>query len=145
MWDYQILSRFGSTYSPFLNSFSYQADSSAIAVGNVYYSGTGAFNDFYLCRIRNVGLPYVAVPPPVVSGVRPKVLPGLTAYPTPSTGLLTVHTRSRLPLSLHDLSGKKMLETGPDLSGTTAIDISTLPPGLYLLRQGGAVVKMQRE
>ena len=40
------------------------------------------------------------------------------------------HTRSRLPLTLYNLSGKRMLEASPELSGTTSMDISTLPPGL---------------
>lgn len=141
VWDRLLGSQFGS-FSPGIAAFSYLSDSSVIAVGSYYSSATA--QDFYFCLIRNVGVPFNPAEP-VANRPRHKGLPPLIAYPTPTGGPLTVHTRSSLPLALFSLSGKKLLNAKADLSGTTSLDISGLAKGVYVLRQGENAVRVVKE
>ncbi len=142
VWEAPITSSLGSN-SLSIYSFAYQADSSVVGVGAISIPGNQD-QDFYLCRIKGVGVPYNPGEP-VANKPRYKGLPQLIAYPTPTAGPLTVHTRSKLPLVVFSLSGKKLMQVPPDALGTTMLDISGLPSGLYLLRQGQAMVKVVRE
>lgn len=144
IWSRELSPSLGNSRPPMINSFSYQADSSAIGVGNEYYQGTGAWNDFYLCRIRNVGQPYNPAEP---TDTKPRSVgpTSLSAYPTPATSTLIVHSRAKAPLQLVNLTGKVVLTVRPELGGTTQMDVAALPPGMYLLRQGQTTVKVTKE
>ena len=140
VWEIDITGH-DSLNATHINSLAYLSDSSAIGVGFTYLPGN-AQEDYYLCRIRGVGSPYHSGP----TGIKKaSILHPLIAYPTPSSGSLTVHTRNRQPLILCDLTGKTMLKAEPDPSGTTTINISPLPSGMYVLRQGPAMVKVIKQ
>ncbi len=139
VWEVHAQSSLG--LYPVVRDFHYLNDSSVVAVGVIDSGATS--KDFYICRIKGVGAPYN--PGPTSTKTRHKGLLQLIAYPTPTSGPLTVYTRSKLPLVVFSLSEKKMMQVPPDASGTTQINLTTLPPGLYLLRQGQATIKVVRE
>ena len=100
-------------------------------------------DQFYFCRIQGVGLPYNPGQPMGVK--RAAGLPALVAYPNPVTTTLIVHTRSKEALQLTNLSGQVVQAVLPEPDGTTHLNVNTLPPGMYLLRQGQATVKVVKE
>jgi len=53
-----------------------------------------------------------------------------------------VHTRAEEPLQLSNISGQVVLRAGPVIDGTTVLDVSALPDGLYFLRQGQTTIKV---
>jgi hypothetical protein len=99
--------------------------------------------DYYFARIRGIGVPYNPGQP-VAAKTRYKGLPTLIAYPTPTQGKLTVHTRSKLPMHLTTITGQVLETVQPLLDGTTEMDLRAYPAGLYFLRQGSVVVRVVR-
>ncbi len=142
LWQTPVLWQLGSNYTE-LTSFSYNSDSSVVAVGYVRYTSDQS-QDFYLCRIKGVGVPYNPTEP-VANKPKHRGLPPLIAYPAPTSGPLTIHTRGKLPLVVFSLSGKKLMQVPPDASGTTMVDVQGLAPGVYVLRQGETTIKVVRE
>lgn len=63
-------------------------------------------------------------------------LPDLKIYPNPARQYLTIEPAQPSQVQLIDLQGR-VLQTIPNISGPLRLDISTLPAGLYLIRNGG--------
>lgn len=144
-WDVRFQSQISTQTYPVLLSYTYVGDSTVIGVGRMKRLGSGNYgNEFYICRINNVGLPYNPTQP-TATKAHIKGLPMLIAYPSPATTTLTIHTREQDQLHLMNLSGQVVLTAHPELGGTTRLDVASLPPGLYLLRQVQATVKVVKE
>jgi predicted secreted protein len=140
IWDVFVQSQL-SNQQPHLYAFAYLSDSVGVGVGyidipNINNQGY----DFYICRIQNLGQPYN--PTAVKPLAKRSGLPSLIAYPTPVTTSLTVHTRAREALQLMNLSGQVVVRAAPILDGTTVLNVSALPSGLYFLRQGQSTIKV---
>ncbi len=54
----------------------------------------------------------------------------LTVYPNPATNIIYVDTKEEV--KIFDLCGKRVLQS----QGTSKIDISSLPDGMYFVRSG---------
>jgi hypothetical protein len=140
MWKVLIQSQL-TIKQPILKAFAYSGDSIGIAVGSLDDPNTfNADEEFYFCRIRGLGQPFN--PTSVKPKGRKAGLPPLIAYPTPTEGNLTVHTRSKLPLQLTTITGQVLETVQPLLDGTTEVDLRAYPAGLYFLRQGSVVVRV---
>ncbi|MBO0939708.1 T9SS type A sorting domain-containing protein [Fibrella sp. HMF5335] len=63
-------------------------------------------------------------------------LPDLNVYPNPARHELTIIAPQPDAVQLIDLQGR-VLRQIPNISGPLRLDISTLPAGLYLIRNGG--------
>lgn len=138
--------RVSTTVFPLLDAFTYLQDSSVVAVGR-YMDGRDPSNtapDYYFTRIQGIGRPYIPSQP---TAAKPsyKGLPPVIAYPTPATSTLIVHTRAKEQLQLMNLSGQIVLTAKPDQGGTTQLDVAALPPGMYMLHQGQATIKVIKE
>ena len=62
-------------------------------------------------------------------------------YPNPFVGYITVNTTDNGPATICDLSGKVVLKKRLT-SGSTSINTSVLPKGIYLLKMGNNTVKI---
>ena len=116
-----------------LNKLVYLPDSSAIALGFLFYL-TSQANDFYFCRISNVGVPY---DPSLIVSNQPKIKGvDLIPYPNPTeSSLVFKGLKEEGQLYLFNLKGQvvKQLQLKP----YQRIYLSDLPAGLYPYRVQG--------
>ena len=84
LWDERVQTQIGTVDQPLIKGTAYVGDSLAICVGIMNDNGPGSLDDqFYLCRIKGVGLAYNPGQP--VGVKRRETLPALIAYPNPSS------------------------------------------------------------
>lgn len=130
IWSKDLSQRFGAK-SVILNTFIYLEDSSAIALGFLFYL-TSQSLDFYFCRITNVGVPYDPQNPNTAVKGKTKG-ESLLPYPNPVASSLVFKGLKQVGLMcLYDLKGQivKQLEIKP----YQRVYISDLPVGLYPYR-----------
>jgi hypothetical protein len=129
IWTSDLSNRLGSR-SVILNKFIYLEDESAIALGFLFYL-TGISNEFYFCRISNVGIPY---DPSVTVSTRSKVkAESLVPYPNPVTSSLVFKgLKEEGVLFLYDLKGQMVKEMS--IKPYQRVYLSGLAKGLYLYR-----------
>lgn len=93
---------------------------------DVYTHKVTKHNNIYFLFTRNYGI-----------DAQPDAQP-LRLYPNPTTGLLHIEGAD-LPVQLLDLYGRRLME------GTTTLDLSPLPRGMYLLRCGTQTQKIIKQ
>lgn len=73
--------------------------------------------------------------------------PSFSLYPVPAKDILHVmfNSANSQPIGLYDLSGRLLLEVQAAGETQIEIDLSTLSPGLYSVRQGNAVEVFSKE
>ena len=129
-WAITYTGKFGAQ-NFFLNSAIYLPDSSAIFVGKIGYAFTSQADDFYFCRIKNVGVPY---DPSLIVSNQPKIKgENLVPYPNPTeSSLVFKGLKEEGQLYLFNLKGQvvKQMEIKP----YQRIYLSDLPAGLYPYR-----------
>jgi len=130
IWSTNMSNRF-SARSVILNSFIYLPDESAIALGYLFYLTTNQANDFYFCRISNVGIPY---DPSIIVSNQPKMKgEELTPYPNPvATSLVFKGLSAEGVLYIYDLKGKIVKEI--PIKPYQRVYFSDVSKGLYLYR-----------
>ncbi len=64
-----------------------------------------------------------------------------TIFPNPTTGMVHIEGNGVYPVVVTDMAGRELMRF---TSGTRDIDLSTLPPALYLLKCGNWVTKVMR-
>jgi hypothetical protein len=69
---------------------------------------------------------------------------GLFVYPNPANRTLTVRSQEHSTIELYDVNGTVVFKSG-NVSREQQIDISRLPPGVYILRSGTQVRKIVKE
>ena len=137
-------SRLGSN-SILLKAFSYNPDSSVIAVGYLNYNSP-TNQDFYIARISGVGVPYDPTTP---VATRPQLgsRGGISIWPQPASHANggTLHFggfAGPATLALYNMKGQQVFPV-PGTTSTTAtatllprqpVPIGHLPPGLYVYR-----------
>lgn len=65
----------------------------------------------------------------------------LRVYPNPTEGLLTIDGISEQGISIHDISGRKIMENRQSVS-TITVDLSELEKGIYFIKNGARVIKV---
>lgn len=84
--------------------------------------------------ILPTGKPYSLVKQNVTSVPATRTIkPAFAFYPNPANGIINVSCGEPTQVLIYDLGGRKMFENYLEL-GTSTIDISQLPKGVYLLR-----------
>ena len=66
--------------------------------------------------------------------------PTLSAYPNPTTGVVYVENNGNSEVALYDIGGKLLLRTAG-----SAIDLSALPGGVYVVKVGGKTAKVVKQ
>jgi len=129
IWSTNMSNRFGAR-SVILNQFIYLQDESAIVLGYLFYL-TSQSNDFYFCRISNVGVPY---DPSLIVSNQPKIKgENLVPYPNPTeSSLVFKGLKEEGQLYLFNLKGQvvKQMEIKP----FQRVYLNDLPAGLYPYR-----------
>ncbi len=129
IWTSNLSNRLGSS-STNLNKLIYLEDQSAIALGYLFYL-TSISNEFYFCRISNVGVPY----DPSIHVSNREILKGetLLPYPNPSLGTLVFKgLKEEGQLQLYNVKGQMVKELG--VKPNQQIHVGDLVSGLYLYR-----------
>jgi hypothetical protein len=97
------------------------------------------------CSIKDTSLILEVINTPIAKAVsKITTAQTLIAYPIPTNGSLTVHTRGKAPLLLCTPTGQVVHTSQPSPDGTTMLDLAPYPPGLYFLRQGQVTIKVVR-
>ena len=86
-------------------------------------------------HVTDTGAIYVGTLPQVAK-------PALAAWPNPAGSRLTVRPATSEPLELLDARGRLVWRRPAEAGAEQKADLSTLPPGLYLLRQGRQVLRV---
>lgn len=76
---------------------------------------------------------------PAPSGIEEKLPAGIwQAFPNPTTGIITVqHPAEVTALYVYGIDGKLYQASNANANGETKLDISALPPGMYMIRANG--------
>lgn len=116
----------------FFNKLIYLPDSSGIILGKLGYIFTSAADEFYFCRISNVGVPYDPQNPN--TAVKPKTkAESLVPYPNPvSSSLVFKGLKEEGYLRVYDLKGQVVKEQA--IKPYQRVYLSNLPPGMYPYR-----------
>lgn len=129
-WSVTFTGKFGAQ-NFFLNQAIYLPDSSAVFVGKLGYIFTSQADDFFFCRIKNVGVPY----DPSIHVSNREILKGetLLPYPNPSLGTLVFKgLKEEGQLQLYNVKGQIVKELA--VKPNQQIHVGDLVSGLYLYR-----------
>jgi hypothetical protein len=112
-----------------VKSFSYFEDESAVAAG-VMYNGSNFQEDPIFIKIANVGTPVTSLSKPKKGPLQNETL---APWPNPSSGTLYLKQHfDKAEVRFYNLSGKEMGQY--QIRFGQPIELSALPPGLYLYR-----------
>ena len=118
--------------------------SSAWASVEALQAATDNIRRQYLRDTTDSGSPFVYMPysaPHDVNGIDCASSSDLAIYPNPTTGIVHIDVPRDAVLQLFDMVGHCVLSTRVP-QGTAALDLTSLPQGVYLVRMAGSVSRL---
>ena len=106
----------------------------AIPYAYTVYGGYGYYSEYAWVT------PITPVPAPTSEGIDMASQNAFRVWPNPANGQINVELNESTTVELYDLTGRRLLSQ--PCNGSTTINVSTLRPGLYIVKAGSEAMKV---